>query len=241
MDELESIAGVLNITVIEDAAHALGAWYKGKAIGTISPFTAFSFQAIKPLTSGDGGVLCCKWRDDCEQVKRLRWFGVDRENLTVDELGERNMNPTETGFKYHMNDLTAAVALGNLPDFQTNLLRAESIVLQYRAAIGPLSMKPSQRMHLFRYDKTVRSSNWFFPLWVDEPARFIAHMRNAGVESSVVDLRIDRFKVFGGPFDLPNQALFSAHHVALPTHPYLTNADVEHIINAVREYDHAIR
>ena len=72
MDEINQLAKEHNLIVIEDAAHALGAKYKGKNIGTISDFTSFSFQAIKHLTTGDGGLLTCLKESDSKFIKRLR-------------------------------------------------------------------------------------------------------------------------------------------------------------------------
>ena len=66
------------IILIEDAAHALGAKYKGTSIGNISDFTTFSFQAIKHFTTGDGGILTIK-KKLVEKAKRIRWFGIDRK------------------------------------------------------------------------------------------------------------------------------------------------------------------
>jgi dTDP-4-amino-4,6-dideoxygalactose transaminase len=80
MDEIHSIAREFNIPVIEDAAHALGAKYNGKFIGEISEFTMFSFQAIKHLTTGDGGMLVFKNHDQLRRAQRLRWFGIDRSD-----------------------------------------------------------------------------------------------------------------------------------------------------------------
>ena len=68
----------IRIPLIEDAAHALGATFK-KSIGSISDFTMFSFQAIKHITTADGGMLCIKNKRLINQAKRIRWFGIDRE------------------------------------------------------------------------------------------------------------------------------------------------------------------
>ena len=73
MDELKSVSEQYNIPIIEDAAHALGATYKGESIGSISPYTMYSFQAIKHITTGDGGLLLLP-EDQHEKAKRLRWF-----------------------------------------------------------------------------------------------------------------------------------------------------------------------
>ena len=74
MNEINSIASRYNISVIEDAAHALGATYNGEPIGSISRFTVFSFQAIKHLTTGDGGALCCIDEKDAKLFE-TEWRG----------------------------------------------------------------------------------------------------------------------------------------------------------------------
>lgn len=93
------------ITIIEDAAQSVGSEYYGEA-----DFTAISLQAIKTLTAGDGGFLICKRQGDYEKAKRLRWFGYDREKKH--KLGDTDLK--EAGYKYHMNDINAAIGLGNL-------------------------------------------------------------------------------------------------------------------------------
>ena len=79
MDELHKIADQAGIPVIEDAAHAVGASYRGRSIGSISQFTMFSFQAIKHITTCDGGMLAMRDTDLITKAKRIRWFGIDRE------------------------------------------------------------------------------------------------------------------------------------------------------------------
>ena len=80
MEELQKLATKYRIPIIEDAAHAMGAKYKNKPIGSISDFTTFSFQAIKHFTTGDGGMLSIKNRKLLNKAKRIRWFGINREN-----------------------------------------------------------------------------------------------------------------------------------------------------------------
>ncbi len=90
LGEINKIAKQNKLKVIEDAAHALGSTYKEKPIGSISDFTAFSFQAIKQVTAGDGGALCCKKISDYKRAKRLRWFGIDREASKVSILWRKS-------------------------------------------------------------------------------------------------------------------------------------------------------
>jgi len=74
MDEIRKIAIEHDLPVIEDAAHALGAMYRGKPIGAISEYTIFSFQAIKHITTGDGGMLCLTDEEKYREAVRRRWF-----------------------------------------------------------------------------------------------------------------------------------------------------------------------
>jgi len=115
MDELQRIAdeGWGVIRIIEDAAHALGAVYKGKTIGSISDYTMFSFQAIKHITTGDGGMLSVR-HGEAAKAKRLRWFGIDRE-AKQDGVWENDIK--EIGYKYQMTDISAAIGLAALEDF----------------------------------------------------------------------------------------------------------------------------
>src|ERR1051325_2783616 len=100
MDEINELARTHGLTVIEDAAHALGASYHGKPIGALSRFTCFSFQAIKHLTAGDGGALGCLRPEDEKQARIRRWFGIDRDHSAPSFLGERIYDASVVGYKY---------------------------------------------------------------------------------------------------------------------------------------------
>lgn len=230
MDEINKIAKEYKLAVIEDAAHALGATYKGKPIGSISRFTAFSFQAIKHLTTGDGGALCCLNKEDYQQAKRRRWFDIDRENAKPSILGERVYDATYVGYKFHMNDLAAAIGLGNLDDFQSNLARRREIAVRYYEELKDI---PGIKLLECRSDR--ESAYWIFTMLVERRIDFIKKMRGKGVVTSVVHLRIDRNSVFGGiTQNLPNQEKFDKHQVSIPVHSELTDGDVELIIKSIK-------
>lgn len=109
LEEIMSIARAHDLKVIEDAAHAFGAEYKGKKVGTIADFTCFSLQAIKHITTGDGGILTCKDPADYERAKVLRWFGIDRSKNGLDSRIDQDIE--EYGYKFHMNDLNATIGI----------------------------------------------------------------------------------------------------------------------------------
>ncbi|HEY7327583.1 MAG TPA: DegT/DnrJ/EryC1/StrS family aminotransferase [Gemmataceae bacterium] len=231
LDEINAIARENRIVVIEDAAHALGATYRGKPIGAISRLTAFSFQAIKQLTTGDGGALCCLDERDSRLAFTRRWFGIDRANDKPDVLGERVYNIDHVGYKYHMNDLAAAVGLGNLHDFPHRLARRRAIAARYRQ-----ELEDTPGLTLLREDSDRESAYWVFTVRVEGRVDFIRKLAGHGIPASVVHLRIDRHSVFGGTReDLPGQAAFNADQVAIPVHEGLSDDEVEQVITHVRK------
>lgn len=230
INALNALAIENNLAMIEDAAHALGASYQDRPIGSLSRFTAFSFQAIKHLTTGDGGALCCLYEQDYEEAKRRRWFGIDRVRHLPSILGEREYDLESVGFKYHLNDLGAAVGLGNLPDMPGNLARHRQIAARYRAELANVA-----GINQLESRSDCVSSSWLFTVLIERRENFIRALKSRGVPTSVVHQRIDRNRVFGGPDEsLVNQAYFDAHQIALPIHVGLTDDDVRQIISAVQ-------
>lgn len=230
MDEINAIAKQFNLVVIEDAAHALGSVYKNRPIGYISHFTAFSFQAIKHLTSGDGGALCCLRDDDYYQAKRRRWFDIDRENSMADILGERVYDAVSIGFKYHMNDLAAALGLGSLEKFPSVLERHRFIGNFYRQ-----ELKKVTGLELLNYKDDRISSYWLFTVLVDRREDFIKALKSRGIPTSVVHLRIDKNSVFGGISEgLINQEIFNENQIAIPVHSGLSEDDINLVVNSIK-------
>ena len=229
-DAILAVAKEHDLIVIEDAAHALGATYKGKPVGSICPFTCFSFQAIKHLTTGDGGMLCVPSEDNYRKAVRLRWFGIDRFRRRPSILGEPMWNVTELGYKYHMNDIAASIGLGNLEDFERLLARRREIVAIYRDMLDGVA-----GVTLFERSSDRESADWLFSIHVERREDFCQMMESKGIGVSVVHLRIDRNEVCGGERDdLPELARFTETHVSLPLHNYLSDDDVQYVISSIR-------
>jgi perosamine synthetase len=230
LDEINPIADKYGLTVIEDAAHALGATYKNRSIGSISRFTAFSFQAIKHLTTGDGGALCCVDTSDAQEGFNRRWFGIDRANSRASVLGERVYDISTLGYKYHMNDLAAAVGLGNIEDFAQRLARRQQIAAYYREQLCNVGGLQLPRMN---GDRT--HAYWMFTILVERREDLIRKLAEHEIPTSVVHLRIDRNSIFGGErSDLQGQAKFSEREVAIPLHEGLQDEDLDRVVLTVR-------
>lgn len=230
MDELAALADRHGLWIVEDAAHALGATYRGRPIGALSRFTCFSFQAIKHVTTGDGGALCCAEPADLEAALRRRWFGIDRANSKPSLLGERVYDLEEVGYKYHLNDLGAALGLGNLEAHAARLARRQAIGAFYRSQLADL---PGLCLPTLAPDRS--HAYWLFPVLVERREDFIRKLKAQDIPTSVVHLSIDRYAVFGGlRDDLPGQAFYNARQVSLPIHAGLTDQDLERVVSAIK-------
>ena len=231
MDEIHAIATKHKLTVIEDAAHAIGATYHGRPIGALSRFTCFSFQAIKHITTGDGGMLTAPAPVDYEQARRCRWFGIDRDRRRPSVLGEPEWDGSEIGFKYHMNDIAAAMGVEHLADLGAILDQRRRFAHIYREGLVTVS-----GITLFEARPDRESAHWLFDVHVEHREEFIRMLKSKGVQASVVHRRIDRNSVFGGlRHDLPTLERFDQSHVALPIRNGLTDEDIHYVVDCVRE------
>jgi perosamine synthetase len=230
MASIQAIADRYGLVVIEDAAHALGATYQGRTIGSLSDYTCFSFQAIKHLTTGDGGALCARDPEKARAVRRRRWFGVDREATAVLEEGERDYDLVEAGYKYHMSDYAAALGLANLEGLGQRLAVRRGWAQRYRAGLQHV---PGLTHFEHRTDR--ESAHWLFGFHVENRLDFVRALKARGVVASVVHRGIDHNTLFGGQRpDLHQQRLFDETQIHIPMHDALTDEQVDYIIDAIR-------
>lgn len=231
MAELKAIAEKHNLVLIEDAAHAPGATYRGQAIGSISDFTCFSFQAIKHLTTGDGGALCARDPDKAREVFRRRWFGIDRANSPINEVGEREYDLTDVGYKYHLSDYAAALGLANLDGFSERMTRRRGLVRQYNEGLA----KVPGLTH-FTHQTDRESAHWLYGFHVENRLQFIRALKAKGVAASVVHDGIDHNTLFGGKrMELTNQRRFDETQIHIPLHDDLSSEQVAYIVDAIRQ------
>jgi len=227
MDELHAIAREYNIPVIEDAAHALGATYKGKKIGEISPFTMYSFQAIKHITTGDGGMLLLQDTSLRAQAERVRWFGIDRSNK---QKGIWENDIYEVGYKYQMTDIGAAMGLAALHEFDQTLAHRQKLFDVYRKGL-----QKTKGIKLIGAEHTDRThAAWLCTAIVERRVDFMKYLRENKVESGQVHYRNDRYSILGGRrHDLPHMDAVEENYIVLPLHSHLTEANVEYVCDVI--------
>jgi perosamine synthetase len=231
LNELKELVHNTNIKLIEDSAHALGAKYNNQVIGSISDMSCFSFQAIKHLSTGDGGAICIKDNELYRRALKKKWFGIDRLNSTTSELGERVYDLDEIGFKYHLNNFCSALGLANLEGYFDRLNHRIEIASWYRSELAKIS-----GIHLFEEKNDRQSAYWLFGMHVEKRLEFIRALKSSGIAASVVHQRIDRNSVFGGiTKGLIGQEEFDKTQIHIPIHDGISLEDAKFITDIIKK------
>ncbi len=225
MDEFNKISAEYHIPIIEDAAHALGSKYNGKMIGSNSPFTAFSLQAIKHMTTVDGGFLCLKTEADLDHARRLRWFGLDKKRSRLEN------DITEVGFKYAMNNVNATIGL-------VQMRFVEDIVGKYIAngQYYDRMLSNIDGVHLVEYSPHTEASYWLYTMRVERRNAFIKAMEAAKITASPLHHRSDTHSIFkASKRELPNMDKWYSEFVHIPCGWWLTEEKREYIVNMIKK------
>lgn len=225
LEAFRKISEEFNIPVIEDAAHALGSWYDGRPIGSYSKYTAFSLQAIKHMTTVDGGVLCLRSKEEQDAARLLRWFGLDKKKSRFEN------DIKVLGFKYHMNNVTATLGL-------VQMKFVESIVSKYIAhgQYFDEALKNIPGVELLRYYPKSKPSYWLYTIKVENRDDFIKMMNENGIAASELHLRNDRHSLFNeSKTELPALDKFYQKMVHIPCGWWLNKEDCEKIVENIKK------
>jgi dTDP-4-amino-4,6-dideoxygalactose transaminase len=228
IEELSQIAKEYEIPIIEDAAHALGATYRGASIGSISAFTTFSFQAIKHITTGDGGMLTFQDGTLWEKAKRLRWFGIDR---TAKQKGIWENDIYEIGYKYQMTDIAACLGIASLGEFDKILNLRQQLLSEY--IIGLKNVPGIKIIGTNFKDRT--HAAWLCTALVKDRVGLQKKLYENHIESAQVHYRNDRYTIFGGRRnDLINMDMIEDEYLVLPLHTKLDIMDVQYVCDVIK-------
>lgn len=212
------------ISVVVDAAQSVGISEKK------GDYVCYSFQAIKHFTTGDGGMLVVRNKKAYERAKKLRWFGIDREakkraNYNALNNREITMEIEEPGFKYHMNDIAAAMGLVGLKHSDEILKNRQNICAYYTNNM-PDGIKC-----------VYGGSCWLFGILTDNRDDLTTYLRENGIGCDLVQLRNDIFKIFGGrKQNLPNMNRLESKYMYLPIHSKITKKELKFIIGKLKQW-----
>lgn len=215
MDAIHSIAREHGLIVIEDGAHALGSVYKGKKVGSMSDMTTFSFHPVKPITTGEGGMIVTDNEDFYKKMVLFRSHGITRD----DSMMTRNDGPWfyqqfDMGYNYRITDIQCALGCSQMKKLDRFLARRKEIVARYNEAFADCDNI------ITPYQLSDTESGWHL---------YIVQVKNC-----------DRRKVFE---NMREKGIgVNVHYIPVYMHPYYQEHGYEnvHCANAEEIYSHII-
>ncbi|HIA49648.1 MAG TPA: UDP-4-amino-4,6-dideoxy-N-acetyl-beta-L-altrosamine transaminase [Acidobacteria bacterium] len=238
LDALLALADRHELLVIEDAAHALGAKYRSRMVGSISHMSVFSFHAVKHLTTGEGGMVTTNNGEFVQRLREVRNHGIDSDARARQADGQWHYEMTTLGFNYRLTDIACALGLAQLPRLPANLARRRAIAARYEKALATVS---SLALPIVAADVT---SAWhLYPVRVDaslDRAEVFDALRAEGLGVNVHYIPVhlhpyyrSRFGYRGGEFPIAETA--SGRLISLPMFHGMTDEDVDDVILAVEK------
>jgi len=215
--------------VIEDGAHSFGSEYKGKKIGNHGNLTMFSFQAIKHITSIDGGLLISPHKELQRRARLLRWYGIDRDGDRKDFRCEADVE--EWGFKFHMNDVCATVGIENLKHFKDIVGKHRDNAKFYDRELSDVS-----GVTLLKREEGFNSAFWIYSMLVDNRDGFYKWMDECGISVSQVHERNDKHTcVQEYRTALPSLDKTIGKIVSIPVGWWVTEEQRQYIVDCIKK------
>lgn len=240
LKEIRDIAEKYNLFVIEDAAHALPAFYKAQKIGTTGDITCFSFYATKTLSAGEGGMITTENDEWAERMRILRLHGISRDAWKrYTKEGSWYYEVIEAGYKYNMTDLHAAVGMAQLKKIEEMWHKRKEIARRYTEAfnmIGEIAVP---------FIKNDRESAWHLyvirlklEMLKINRDQFIEELKKKGIGTSVHFIPLHMHPYYRENFlyrseDFPTSEKLFKRIISLPIYPSMTEKDTDRVINSV--------
>jgi len=243
MDPILEIAEKHNLTVVEDAAHAIGASYKNRKIGSISRFTCFSFYANKNLTTGQGGMITTNGDEDAKNLKMMRMYGLrDGAENRYNEKAISHYLVEFPGYNFRIFDLLAAIGIPQLRKLEDLNAKRKKIMDAYNKAFSGMS-------HINTYgveDYTTSHGMHLYSILVDidnlkiTRDRFINELRARNIGTGLHYDALHYHPFYKNKYglkrgDFPNTEYLSDRTISLPFFPFMTKEDVDDVISTVEE------
>lgn len=243
LDAIQEIAREKNLIVIEDAAHALGATYRGKKVGGIADMTMFSFHPVKHITTGEGGIITTNNAAYYERLKLFRSHGINSDARKRHEAGNWFYEMVALGYNYRLTDIGAVLGLSQLKRLNANLARRREIAAHYSSVFGELDgiIVPTVRADA--------EPAWhLYPIQVQSEKRKAKSGRteifqalraeNIGVNVHYIPVHLhpyyrERFGYRGGEY--PNAERAYEGLISLPMFHAMTDEDVRDVVRAVEK------
>lgn len=242
MDAVISIAKRYKLRIVEDAAHAIGAEYKRKKIGSISDITCFSFHASKNITTGEGGALCTNDKRIIDFINKAYFHGIDCDSWQRHRKGGWKYRVVYPGYKYNMSDIMASIGIEQLKKLDYFIKKREKIVTLYNSEFREINVYIRTQFNPYE----VRHAHHLYPILLNieklkiKRDKFIELLKRKGIMCSVHFIPIYKHPAYKKYFtkkdlkDLKNTEYVYNRIVSLPIYPGLVLKDVRYITSTVK-------
>ncbi len=237
MDPIMELAAAHNLPVVQDSAHACGSRYKDRMIGSFGPINTFSFDPVKNLATGTGGMVTVLDPEIDARMRRLRWLGHARPPGTPAAPGEAEYfhETVEIGYRHHMNDLSAAIGIVQLGKLDRHNQRRRDIAAMYDAAFTEIDWLETPVTKDYAYTS---QHKYVVRVGTEYRDDFMAHLKSKDVGCHVHFVPTHLHAAYK-PYRtelLPVTEVFWKQIVSLPMFPTLTEDEIAQVIEAVRSY-----
>lgn len=222
--KIYSICQKYKVPLIVDSAQYLAP--------TKGDYICYSFQAIKHITTGDGGVLVLNNKQEYDRAKKLRWFGISRDlkkkrNSKVWARREMTSDIEEAGYKFQPTDIDACFALAAFPDLDKVIKYRKGLAIEYRQGL-----KSIEEIQVVADD-----TYWLLTILTKKRDELADYLTKNDIENNLVHIRNDLFKILGGKRqDLPNMDWVESRYLCLPLNCKINRSDVRFICKIIREF-----
>ena len=233
MGGIQSDLPDMGVPVIDDCAQALGVWRPN------ATYSCYSFQAIKHITTCDGGMLIVPTEEQKNKAKRLRWFGIDREKKQSGDWQayrgrEMTFDIEELGYKRQPTDVDAAMGMAGLEDYYKVIAHRKAIFDIYKTIDNKDFKLIEAPMTLD--NKHEKNTYWTAGALVNRRDDFAKKLKEYNIETNVVQVRNDLYTVFGGiRQDLQNMNFIEDKYIYIPLTNHMTIEDAAYIRNVINE------
>ena len=228
LKSLKKLAKKYDLKLIQDAAQSLHSTYDKKSIVEYSDFTIFSFQAIKHISSGDGGLLCIKDKKLLKKALRMRWFGIDRLKK---QGGTWENDIKEVGYKYQMTDLGAALLIESLKEYSKIKNHRKKIFEIYEKKLSK-----NKNIKIVNKNGNFTHSHWLFTILTEKKDYLQKKLREKNIETNQVHFRNDRysiFKKFKNRSFFKNMNIIENKYLVLPVHTRMSLSDANYVADNI--------
>ncbi len=228
--------------VVEDCAHSFGAKFNNKRLGNHGNICVYSLQAIKQLTTSDGGIITLPYESLFQRGKLLRWFGINRDKRNYKAKDHRLENDiSEYGYKFHMNDLNASLGIHNLKHIDRLNAIALSNAKYYDEQLADIS-----ELELLKVPSKASPVYWLYTIFVKSGTpstdtrkrEFMTYMQKLNIMTSQVHNRNDINSCVAefATDKLPNLDRMENEIVCIPVGWWVTPSDREYIVGSIKNF-----